>query len=275
MSIGALSLLRSDRNEQDKPLDRGRSDAARPRRLTTEETRASSTLGLHPSMPANASKGANARRGTTMVADKPPTREVDDVELIQRFQSGDEDGFVELYVRRQAEIYTYCLRLSEGDKDLASDIFQETFVKVWRKADQFREGTNVLGWLYTIAKTTWLNHKRRRIHDSIEEERHAMLPVTDRTMQPEFGLEQNTLREKVEGAIQKLTVELREPFCLREFDGYSYQEISEMLHITMGATRQRIYRAKQALREYLWEFVHDDEGIIATAFDPKEGLDDA
>ena len=188
-----------------------------------------------------------------------PPKEVPDHELLRRFQDGDEEGYVELYLRRQAEVFTFALRLAGGDRDLASDVFQETFIKVYRKADTFREGTNVIGWLYTIVRTTFLNHRRQRTLVGLEDA--ADIASSDRTLAPEFREEQSTLRERVEAAILRLPVEIREPFVLRECDGLSYQEISEQLHITLGAVRQRIYRAKLAMREELWDLVGDGEEV--------------
>ncbi|MDP4243991.1 MAG: sigma-70 family RNA polymerase sigma factor [Bacteroidota bacterium] len=190
-----------------------------------------------------------------------PPKETPDHELLQRFSQGNEEAYVELYLRRQAEVYTFCLRLAGGDRDLASDLFQETFIKVFRKAHTFREGTNVLGWLYTIVRTTYLNHKRKRALVGIDDS-HEELQSTDRSMHPEYREEQATLKERVERAISNLPVEIRDPFILREFDGFSYQEISEQLHLTLGGVRQRIYRAKLAMREELWDLVHDDGEIM-------------
>jgi RNA polymerase sigma-70 factor, ECF subfamily len=190
-----------------------------------------------------------------------PPKEVPDHELLQRFQQGDEDGYVELYLRRQAEVFTFALRLAAGDRDLASDVFQETFIKVYRKAHTFREGTNVLGWLYTIVRTTFLNHRRQRTLVGLEDA--ADVASSDRSMQPEYREEQSTLRERVEGAILSLPIEIREPFVLRECDGLSYQEISEQLNITHGAVRQRIYRAKLAMREQLWDLVSEENPALS------------
>ncbi len=188
-----------------------------------------------------------------------PPKEVPDHELLRRFQEGDEEGYVELYLRRQAEVFTFAMRLAGGDRDLASDVFQETFIKVYRKAQTFREGTNVLGWLYTIVRTTFLNHRRQRALVGLEDA--AELASSDRTLAPEFREEQSTLRLRVEVAIQKLPIEIREPFVLRECDGLSYQEIAEQLNITHGAVRQRIYRAKLAMREELWDLVSEGEEV--------------
>src|SRR5437762_2890095 len=144
MSIGSLSLARTQGN--------GR--AANAAALAAgAAARINSTDGVM----ASRDDRYNEEPGPQKINMLRPGKEVPDVELLQRFQQGDEEGYVELYLRRQAEVYTFCLRLSAGDRDLASDIFQETFIKVYRKAHTFREGTNVLGWLYTIVRTTYLN----------------------------------------------------------------------------------------------------------------------
>ena len=248
MSIGSLSLMRTTNGKS-----RAHGSAGR--------------VAFGDVLDSDSRNGSASARETmqyeTQTSELPvnmrrPPKELPDHELLQRFTQGDEEGYVELYLRRQAEVYTYCLRLAAGDRDFASDLFQETFIKVYRKAQTFREGTNVLGWLYTIVKTTYLNHKRKRQLVPLDES-HDNIQSGDRSLNPEYREEQSTLKERVENAITSLPIEIREPFVLREFDGFSYQEISEQLGITLGGVRQRIYRAKLAMRESLWDLVHEDD----------------
>ena len=256
MPIGSLALKRAQNDGFRAPgmIDHAAAGAAVLRPVGTN----GATSVPKPSLRIEMPREEKTPRKVNMVR---PPKEVPDHELLQRFQAGDEDGYVELYLRRQAEVFTFALRLSAGDRDLASDIFQETFIKVYRKAHTFREGTNVLGWLYTIVKTTYLNHKRQRTLVGLDDTAYE-LPSTDRSMQPEYREEQATLRERVEGAILSLPIEIREPFILREFDGLSYQDISEQLGITHGAVRQRIYRAKLAMREQLADLVEEDSSSV-------------
>jgi RNA polymerase sigma-70 factor (ECF subfamily) len=212
----------------------------------------------------SSSFGSDELRDATTIPSGRGKPEAADHELLKLFQDGDEKGYVELYVRRQAELYTYCLRLTAGDRDLSSDIFQDVWIKVYRKAHTFREGTNVLGWLYTIAKTTFLNHRRQRSHVSLDDQ-HEWIESSDRSMHPEFRTEQQTIKTRVEDAIARLPLEIREPFILREFDGFSYVDIAQQLSITHGAVRQRIYRAKQAMREMLVDLI--DDGPMALPAD--------
>lgn len=177
--------------------------------------------------------------------------------LLAAWQAGDEKAFAELYNRYKPQIYTFCVRMLGGDADLASDAFQETFIKVYQKAEQFREGTNVLGWLFKIARNTCLNHYRsKKPVDPLQD--HALVS-TDRSLEPEFPQEQNSLRQLIEMAINTLSPEFREPFILREFDGVSYAEIAQITGTTIGVTKVRIYRAKQRMRIVLRPYLSPED----------------
>jgi len=182
---------------------------------------------------------------------KGPLTAFSDVELLTAFQTeANEAAFAELYRRHKPDIYTYCLRMMAGDRDRASDIFQEVFIKAFEKAEQFRSGTNVVGWLYMIARNQCLNFIRNeRPCEHLDD--HSSLESFDRSLAPEYDEEQHSLRRKLEQALAALPVEFREPFILREFDGFTYREIADMTGTTLGMTKVRIYRAKQRMRELL------------------------
>jgi len=174
-----------------------------------------------------------------------------DVELLEAFRARhDEAAFAELYRRHKAEIYTYCLRMMAGDRDKASDVFQEVFIKAFEKSSQFREGTNVVGWIYMIARNLCLNTIRNERPTESLDSQETLVSI-DRSLAPEYDEEQHFLRRKLEEALATLPVEFREPFILREFDGFTYREIAEMTGTTLGMTKVRIYRAKQRMRELL------------------------
>ena len=194
----------------------------------------------------------SSRRTTT-------EHELKDVDLLKAFLAGDERAFAQLYARRKAEVYTYCLRMMGGDPDLASDAFQETFIKVYEKAETFRVGTNVMGWLYMIARNTCLNvHRARRNNDSIDH--HPTLESRDRSLRPEYDEEQHFLRAILEEAIASLPEEFREPFILREFDGFSYSEIAAITGAPLARTKIRIHRAKERMRVILKPYLSEEVG---------------
>jgi RNA polymerase sigma-70 factor (ECF subfamily) len=185
---------------------------------------------------------------------KKALKALEDGELLQAYQRGDETAFYVLFERRQREIFTHCFRMCNGDRDKASDAFQDTFVKVFTKRELFTDTANGRAWLYRIATNTCLNalrYDRRHPKEALD----VAQPEINPAMQPDFSSEQQMLRTEMERAIAKLPMELREPFLLKEIEEFSYEEISEQLGLTVAACRQRVYRAKQVLREELQELV--------------------
>jgi RNA polymerase sigma-70 factor, ECF subfamily len=179
---------------------------------------------------------------------------LEDGELLELFQSGEERAFYTLFERRQKEIYSHCFRMCARDGEKANDAFQDTFVKVFTRKALFTDATNGRAWLYRIATNTCLNYLRydkRHPREAL----HENLNSHDPQMQPDFGTEQESLRNSLEAAIAELPMELREPFLLREIDEFSYEDAAAQLGITVPACRQRVYRAKQLLREALEEVV--------------------
>ena len=179
---------------------------------------------------------------------------LEDSELLTLFQSGEENAFYTLFERRQKEIYSHCFRMCARDGEKANDAFQDTFVKVFTRKALFTDATNGRAWLYRIATNTCLNYLRydkRHPREALDEN----LNSRDPQMQPDFATEQDALRNSLESAIAELPMELREPFLLREIDEFSYEDAAAQLGITVPACRQRVYRAKQLLREALEEVV--------------------
>ncbi|SRR5579883_360797 len=179
---------------------------------------------------------------------------LEDADLLRRFQQGEEIAFYVIFERRHKEIYTHCFRMCSGDAEKANDAFQDTFVKVFTRKDLFTDATNGRAWLYRIATNTCLNqlrYDRRHPHEAIDDNVNSYDPQ----MQPDFGTEQDSLRASLERAVAKLPVELREPFLLRELEEFSYEDAAAQLGISIAACRQRVYRAKQILREELEEVV--------------------
>lgn len=175
---------------------------------------------------------------------------LEDGALIRLFQSGEEVAFYVLFERRQKEIYTHCYRMCGRDAEKANDAFQDTFVKVFSRKDLFTDTANGRAWLYRIATNTCLNqlrYDRRHPAEALNDNLNSMDP----RMQPDFGTEQDSLRASLERAVAKLPIELREPFLLRELEEFSYEDAAKQLGITVAACRQRVYRAKQLLREEL------------------------
>jgi RNA polymerase sigma-70 factor (ECF subfamily) len=195
-----------------------------------------------------------SRNGHLSKASKAELEKLEDAELLRRFQSGEAQAFYVIFERRHKEIYTHCYRMCNRDGEKANDAFQDTFMKVFTRKDLFMDAANGRAWLYRIATNTCLNslrYDRRHPTEGLED----TVTSVDPRFQPDFGTEQNSLREALEHAVASLPEELRQPFILRELDELSYEEVAEQLGITIAAARQRIYRAKILLREELEDLV--------------------
>lgn len=268
MPASALILSRSSNARvSDHPKTNGRKNgAAGVGRAPVSAPAPVSLPATGPSTPPiDKLRSSNEKQGLFGSRKKKTLEVRSDVDLLKAFQDGDERAYAELYVRRKSDVYTFCLRMLGGDSDAASDAFQEVFIKVYEKADTFRDGSNVMGWLYMIARNTCLNvHRAKKPNDTIEN--HQSLTSSDRTMMPEFGQEQSFLRELLENAITALPQEFREPFILREFDGFSYSEIADMTGTTLAVTKVRIHRAKQKMREMLRPYLNDGDDETSEGF---------
>jgi len=173
-----------------------------------------------------------------------------DGELLASFLSGSERAFAELYKRRHLEIYRFILNFVHGDEDLASDMFQETFIKVHDHAHTLRDGGNVRSWMYTIARNNCINCLKRRKRQVPLDEKHENRQDEDQ-LAPDEVLERNSMHRALDAAIEQLPENQREAVILREFEGLSYAEIAKATHTNIGIIRQRLWRAKQTLRTML------------------------
>lgn len=176
------------------------------------------------------------------MADKKRAAELSDEELMARFKGGEESAFSALYDRYQHRLYGYCVKMLK-DRTHAEDIFQEVFIRIAQKKQQF-SGGNFGGWLFKIARNQCLNAIRdRHEHTSIDE-------IGQTIVAPEVELydEKSELLRK---AIDKLPDDYREALVLRVYSGFSYKEISDLTEVKLATVKVRIHRAKLKLHELL------------------------
>lgn len=163
-------------------------------------------------------------------------------EAADELRSGSAVAFQFLYKEYSQSVYRFCFRMV-GDSVAAQDAFQETFMKVYEHHQEFR-GNNFAAWLFTIARRVCLNHLRaKKDHAIFDEEEHgsnSLLPVNDIGMQL-----------CVNNALMLLPLQLREAAILREYEGYSYQEIALIVGIDISLAKVRVHRARLLLRKLL------------------------
>ena len=164
-----------------------------------------------------------------------------------------EAAFKELYNRLSPRIYAYCKKVLD-DTDLAQDVFQDTFIRFYKSAQQEREMTNVAAYLLRIARNLCLNAKRDYgSHRFVElEEYHGAHVGIDGDKQELLSL--------IDKAIEQLPFDYKDVFVLREYDGLSYAEIGEIVGCSEATAKIRSFRAKQKIREMLAPYLQDLNG---------------
>jgi RNA polymerase sigma-70 factor (ECF subfamily) len=169
-------------------------------------------------------------------------------EAIIALQKGSAEAFQILYQNYANKVYRFCLRML-GNLEQTEDAFQETFLKVYEKRDLF-QGDNFASWLFAIARNTCLNYIRyRKDYDQFDE---TYYPNNAKT---EGG--DSELKTQIDKAISELPLPLREAIILREYEDFSYQEISDTLGVELSLVKVRIHRARLILRKNLKPLVKE------------------
>jgi RNA polymerase sigma-70 factor (ECF subfamily) len=168
-----------------------------------------------------------------------------DAELIRRAQAGERDAFAEIYQRHHGAIYRYILyRL--GDATTAEDLTADVFVRMVERIDRFRyRGRPVLAWLYTIARNRVVDYVRRV-------GRRPTFPLAERDTQQLRGSGWDASRtltsEMLSACLEKLTEAQRRVVLLKFVEGYSNEEVSEIMGKPVGAIKSLQHRALAAMR---------------------------
>src|SRR5438093_2430417 len=139
----------------------------------------------------------------------------------------------------------------------AEDLVQDTFVKAFRFSGQFKRGTNLRAWLYTILHNTWRNRRRDASRDAVEvdsdqvEQAAAGAGGGEPVDTPERILMRSTLDADLQAALDELPDAFRQAVWLRDVEEFSYAEIAEMLSVPIGTVMSRISRGRRMLFERL------------------------
>ena len=175
----------------------------------------------------------------------------EDSALIRRVCDGDPDAFEPLVLEYQTAIYHLALRMVGNPQD-ATDLTQEIFLQAYRNLAAFRGESKFFVWLYRLACnrcTDFLRQHQATISLTVDNEtdNSLELEIPDQRFSPESALEQKELRAAIARGLQQLSPAEQEILTLRELNGCSYDEISEILSLEPGTVRSRIFRARKKL----------------------------
>ncbi|RPH90826.1 MAG: sigma-70 family RNA polymerase sigma factor [Calditrichaeota bacterium] len=188
-------------------------------------------------------------------------REISDIELVDLAKKGDKKALSAIVHENERLVYNTALRLV-GNREDAECVMQETFLKVLQALPQFKGESSLSTWIYRIAANFALMRLRDRKKDfsglDISETniKKSTLEAFNRHIgnNPQRALENEELRLKMEQAIEMLPPKFKSVFILKDMEGLSLKEISELNDMSLPAVKSNLHRARQFLRNQLAEY---------------------
>lgn len=186
-------------------------------------------------------------------------RERDEEDVILACQNGDAQAFEFLVSRYQKQMFNIAFRMT-GSYEEACEVVQEAFLSAYRSIKKYRGEARFSTWLYSIT----VNQTRSRLKEMRNRDFHEGIsiddPPGDESVSPamqyhshQMGVaervEQKEIRDRVQECIDALDEEYREVVVLRDIQGFSYDEIAEMLKVPHGTVKSRLFRARLLLKD--------------------------
>ena len=173
--------------------------------------------------------------------------------LIERASGGDPAAFNQLMAMHEKRMYAVALRMFANRED-AQDCLQEAMLRIYRAIGGFKGQSSFSTWVYRITMNTCLDELRRkknRPSTSLDNLLDQGWSPSDGDNAPERRAIQSETSKTLAGAIRELPEDMRSAIVLRDLQGYSYDEIAQMLDVNVGTIKSRISRGREKLREKL------------------------
>jgi RNA polymerase sigma-70 factor (ECF subfamily) len=184
-----------------------------------------------------------------------------ETEIIQKLQHGNEQAFRLMVEKYQKLVVNTCFGMVHNTED-AEDIAQEVFIEVFRSVEKFRADSKLSTWLYRIAVNRSLNfirdnkkHKWFQSFEDVVEAKNRQLKQLEssKTDQPEYELENKQRAVILHEAIGSLPQNQKVAFTLSKYEELSYQEISEVMELSVSSVESLLFRAKKNLQKKLYK----------------------
>lgn len=181
-----------------------------------------------------------------------------DEALLRAYQGGDTAAFEVLLIRYRRPLFSFLLR-SVRDRGRAEELYQDVWMRVIERCDEFRGDAKFSTWLYTIARNRSVDHQRKMVF-----RRHASLEATapgssqslgERVPSPGPSTDRlamrGTLRTRIAAAVEELPEEQREVFLMRQLQGLAFKEIAEVIGVSANTVKSRMRYALERLQHGL------------------------
>ena len=178
--------------------------------------------------------------------------------------------FEDLFLPLLDNLYSIALRMTRNNKD-AEDLVQESYLKAFRFFHRFERGTNARAWILTILTNTFRTRYRKKKqepdmvdYDAVEnfcmaDEMVKEIKAADKSEARSADIVTRVLKDYVSDdvieALENVPEQFRIAVLLSDVEGFSYQEISEILGISVGTVKSRIFRGRKILQKQLWNFI--------------------
>ena len=188
-----------------------------------------------------------------------PAKEIDDAELMLRTGNGDTAAFEQLVERHKALIIGTVARMLGNNSDI-EDVAQQVFIRVWKSATRYTPTAKFTTWLLTITRNLVFNEARRRKRhpgitlDTQEGNESLSLPDQARSV-PDEALLERELENAIDRAILSLPERQRMALVLRRYQDKSYDEIADVLNLSVPAVKSILFRARSELRAALSRYL--------------------
>ena len=178
--------------------------------------------------------------------------------LVKRAKKGNISAFEELIIEHESKVYNIAYRILNNEED-AKDLSQEVFIKAFNSLHKFREDSSFSTWLYRIAMNTCIDELRKRKgresysidRDIQTDEGTIPREFQDKQLNPEEELMNKELASQIQWALNHLSETYKEVIILRDFQGFDYKQISQILGCSLGTVKSRISRARTELKTCL------------------------
>lgn len=196
-----------------------------------------------------------------MMREKNQTTTDEDYEVVSLCKKGDVDAFEILVIKHQKRMFNIAYRMI-GNYEEACEVVQDAFLSAYRSIKNFKGKAKVSTWLCTIVINLARNRvkqlKARRYREGLSIDNPVLTNDSEIGVEPASSgpsalerLEEKDIQLKVQECIEVLDEEFREVLILRDIQGFSYDEISDMLDIPQGTVKSRLFRAREAIKNCL------------------------
>jgi len=202
--------------------------------------------------------------GKTLVASPERQHEADaDMAIVRAVQGGDVAAFDQLITKYRERVFGVVYNMTSNHED-AADLTQDAFIKTFQSINRFQGQSSFFTWLYRIAINSTLTHLRKnrlrtffsleKLDEDDQQSAQVIEALTDNSGVDRDALA-HELQEKLNEAMQKLSIKHRTVVTLFEIDGLSHHEIAEVMNCSVGTVRSRLHYAKQLLQAELQPYI--------------------